>query len=103
MIRVPDFVTEEMIEKVKETVKEKKDIKEADSIELETFSEGLSAQIMHVGPYAEEEPIAKKLHDFIEEQGYNLSGPHNEIYMSDPRRVPPERLKTILRQPIEKP
>jgi hypothetical protein len=102
MIRIPDFVTENIIEDAKKIVKEKKGIKEADKIKLEAFHEGISAQIMHIGTYSEEGPTAKRLHDFIGESGYGMRGLHHEIYMSDPRRVSPERLKTILRQPIEK-
>ena len=102
MIRLPDFVTDEMVEAVKEEVEVKKGLKEVDKIMLETFHEGLSAQIMHIGPYSEEGPTVQKLHDFIEENGYKMRGLHHEIYMSDPRRVPPERWKTIIRQPIEK-
>ncbi len=102
MIRMPDFVTEEIIEAAKETVREKKGIKEADEIKLKTFHEGLSAQIMHIGPYSEEGPTAKRLHNFIEENGYKMRGLHHEIYMSGPRRIPPERWKTIIRQPITK-
>jgi len=102
MIRVPDFVTDDMVKAVRREVKEKKGIKEVDLIVLETFCEGLSAQIMHVGPYSEEEPTIRRLHDFINEKGYRMRGHHHEIYMSDPRRVPPERWKTIIRQPMEK-
>lgn len=102
MVRIPDFVTEGIVEDAKKIVKAKKGIEEAEQIRLETFHEGLSAQIMHIGPYSEERPTGKRLHDFIEESGYLMRGLHHEIYMSDPRRVPPERLKTILRQPIEK-
>lgn len=102
MIRIPDFVTENIVEDAKRIVKEKKGIKEADKIKLEAFHEGISAQIMHIGPYSEEGSTAKRLHDFIGESGYGMRGLHHEIYMSDPRRVSPERLKTILRQPIEK-
>lgn len=103
MIRQPDFVTEDMVDEVRREVRDKKMIKEVDLIKLETFDEGLSAQIMHVGPYSEEGPTIKKLHGFIKENGYKMRGLHHEIYMSDPRRVPPERWKTIIRQPIEKP
>ena len=102
MIRMPDFVSEEMIEEVKQIVKEKKVIKEVEEIKLETFHEGLSAQILHIGPFSDEGPTVKRLHDFIEEKGYRMRGLHHEIYMSDPRRVPPERWKTIIRQPVEK-
>ena len=101
MIRMPNFVTESMVEAAKEAVKEKKGIKEVDKIKLETFDEGLSAQIMHIGPYSKEGPTSKRLHDFIRENGYRMRVLHHEIYMSDPRRVPHERWKTILRQPID--
>ena len=102
MIRLPDFVTDEMVAAVKKEVLVKKNLREVDNIMLETFHEGLSAQIMHIGPYSEEEPTIQKLHNFIKENRYAMRGLHHEIYMSDPRRVPPERWKTIIRQPIEK-
>ncbi|MCW4020644.1 MAG: GyrI-like domain-containing protein [Candidatus Bathyarchaeota archaeon] len=103
MIRQPDFVTDRMVKAAKKEVKEKKGIEEVGNLILETFHEGLSAQIMYIGHYSEEEPIIRKLHEFIEENGYQMRGCHHEIYMSDPRRVPPERWKTIIRQPIKKP
>ncbi len=64
---------------------------------LATFHEGLSAQIMHIGPYAAEAPTIQKLHRFIADQGGELSGKHHE---GDPRKSAPERLKTIIRQPF---
>ena len=82
--------------------REKKGLKEIDETMLETFHEGLSAQIMHIGSYSEEGSTIQKLHNFIKENGYMMRGLHHEIYMSDPRRTPPERWKTIIRQPIEK-
>lgn len=102
MIRVPDFVTERMVEAAKREAKAKKGFKEIDEIGLETYHEGLSAQFMHVGPYSEEAITVPKLHRFIEENGYTLRAHHHEIYMSDPRRVPPEKWKTIIRQPVKK-
>jgi len=60
------------------------------------------AQVMHIGPYSEEGPTIQLLHDYIMEQGYRMRGDHHEIYMSDPRRSKPEKLKTIIRHPIEK-
>ena len=101
LIRQPDFVTKEMVEAVKRDVKEKKGIEEVERIVLEAFNEGLSAQVMHIGPYSEEASTIQTLHKFIEEKGYAMRGLHLEIYMSDPRRVPQERLKIIIRQPIE--
>ncbi len=102
MIRMPDFITDEMVARARKEVKEKKDLKEVDKTMLEIFHEGLSAQIMHIGSYSEEGPTIQKLHNFIKENGYTMRGLHHEIYMSDPRRAPPERWKTIIRQPIEK-
>ncbi|MFQ6084887.1 MAG: GyrI-like domain-containing protein [Candidatus Bathyarchaeia archaeon] len=102
MIRQPDFITPKMVEEAKAEAKEKKGLKEIDEVVLEEFHEGLSAQIMHIGPYSEEGETIAKLHEFIQENGYKMRGYHHEIYMSDPRRMAPERLKTIIRQPIEK-
>jgi hypothetical protein len=102
LIRFPDFITQNVVEVAKVEAKAKKNIAEIDKIILETFNEGLSAQIMHIGPYSEEEPTIQKLHSFIKEMGYKMKGLHHEIYMSDPRRVPKERWKTIIRQPVKK-
>lgn len=55
---------------------------------------------MHTGPYAAEAPTIHLLHAFIAEHGYQLAGKHHEIYLSDPRRSAPERMKTVIRQPI---
>jgi hypothetical protein len=56
---------------------------------------------MHIGPYSAETPTIEKLHKFVKESGHNLRGKHHEIYLSDPRKTTPERIKTIIRQPIE--
>ena len=101
MIRQPDFVTKEMVEKIIPGVREKRGPK-VEEVKLETFHESLSAQVLHVGPYSEEGPTIKLLHDFIRELGYRERGDHHEIYLGDPRRSKPENLKTILRHPIEK-
>ncbi len=101
MIRQPDFVTQEMVDEVRPEVREKRG-PAVDDVVLETFHEGLSAQIMHLGPYSEEGPTIRRLHEFIHEEGYNMRGIHHEIYMSDPRRSKPENIKTIIRQPIDR-
>ena len=101
MIRQPDFVTGEMVEEIRPSVREKRGAM-VDQVKLESFHEGLSAQVIHVGPYSEEGPTIQLLHDYITEQGYRMRGDHHEIYMSDPRRSKPEKLKTIIRHPIEK-
>ncbi len=102
MIRQPDFVTADMVEESKREAKEKKDLEDIGRVVLEEFHEGLSAQIMHIGPYSEEGGTIEILHRFIEENGYKMIGYHHEIYLSDPRRAAPEKLKTIIRHPIEK-
>jgi hypothetical protein len=101
MIRQPDFITQEMVDKVRPEVREKRG-SAVDDVVLETFHEGLSAQIMHLGPYSEEGPTIRHLHEFILESGYSMRGIHHEIYMSDPRRSKPENIKTIIRQPIDR-
>lgn len=68
-------------------------------VRLAELDEGLCAQVMHVGPFAEEGPVIQRLHGFIAAQGHAPVGKHHEIYLSDPRRVPEEKWKTILRQP----
>jgi hypothetical protein len=100
MIRQPDFVTKEMVDGIRPKVKEKSGAM-VDDVVLGEFHEGLSAQIMHIGPYSEEDRSIEALHGFIMENGYKFHGHHHEIYMSDPRRAAPERLKTIIRQPVE--
>ncbi len=102
MIRQPDFVTSDLVEAAKQEAKAKKGLAEIDRVGLEEFHEGLSVQIMHIGPYAEEEPTIERLHEFIRGEGYRARGHHHEIYLSDPNRTAPERLKTIIRQPVEK-
>ncbi len=102
MVRVPDFITGEMVEAAKRETLRRKGIEEIEGVSLELFDEGLSAQVLHIGPYSEEASTIRRLHSFIAEKGYEIKGHHHEIYLSDPRRTPPERLKTILRQPIKK-
>ncbi len=101
MIRQPDFVTGEMLEEIRPKVREKRG-PAVDDVALETFHEGLSAQIMHRGPYSEEGPTVRRLHEFIKEEGYRMRGRHHEIYLSDPRRSKPDNIKTIIRQTVEK-
>ena len=60
----------------------------------------MSAQIMHIGPYSEERPNIEKLHKLIQESGHKIVGKHHEIYLGDPRRTKPEKLKTVIRQPM---
>lgn len=99
MIMQPKFVTKQLFAEAIEAVK-KKELPALTIMEFKPFVEGLSAQIMHIGPYAEEGPTIQRLHEFIKAQGHGLRGKHHEIYLSDPRRCAPEKIKTIIRQPM---
>jgi hypothetical protein len=100
MIMQPDQVTTEVFEDAWAKAAKKKSLAAISKVRLEHLTEGLVAQVTHVGPYAAEAPAIQRLHAFIAEQGYQRRGKHHEIYLSDPRRVDPEKLKTILRQPV---
>lgn len=100
MIMQPEWFTQDVYQQTRDTLKKKKDPPALPRLRFETFHEGKSAQIMHIGPYDSEPPTIEKLHAFIKEQGCELRGKHHEIYLSDPRRCRPERLKTIIRHPV---
>jgi len=102
MIMVPDWITPEMIETAKAELKAKKDPAALDKLYIQKFHEGLAAQITYIGPYAEEGPTIEKIHNFIAQQGFVRSGKHHEIYIGDPRRTAPEKLRTVIRQPMRK-
>jgi hypothetical protein len=100
MIRQPEEVDERLLEEGVEKAITKKSLPAARVARLERFDEGLAAQIMHVGPYADEAPTIERLHAFIAEHEYARAGKHHEIYLGDPRRAAPDKLKTIIRQPV---
>ncbi len=101
MIMKPSVVTPEDVAEAIEEVREKRNPPALSKLRFEAYHEGLSVQIMHIGPWAEEAPTIERMHKFAEEQGYSLRGKHHEIYLSDPRRTAPDKLKTVVRQPIE--
>lgn len=101
MIMQPEFITKAMVKEALAEVDRKKSPVSLPLVRFESFKEGKSAQIMHVGPFSEEGPTIEKLHAFIEENGSKPTGRHHEIYMSDIRRAAPEKWKTIIRQPME--
>jgi hypothetical protein len=102
MILQPKIVTKTMLTKVIRKIKEKKELPGIDKIRLEPFNEGLSVQMLHIGPYADEPVTMQKIEEFSVERGLTASGKHHEIYMSDPRRVKQENMKTILRHAVKK-
>jgi len=102
MIMQPKCVTQDLLEQALAQVAKKKNPPALPKMRFESYHEGLGAQIMHIGPYAAEAPTIEKIHQFIAENGYQLCGKHHEIYLSDPRRAAPEKLKTVIRQPMGK-
>ena len=105
MIRLPDFVTKEDFEwAVQEATKKKK--QDFSKVEFLTYDEGLCVQCMHIGPYDDEPATVAIMHDYMKANGYKLditdTRHHHEIYLSDPRRCEPSKLKTVIRHPIQK-
>lgn len=100
MIMQPEIVSQKHFARALENVKKKKDNPYIEKVRFEAFKEGKSAQIMHIGLFSAEGPNIQRIHNKISEIG-KLSGKHHEIYLSDFRRVNPEKMKTILRQPLK--
>ncbi len=101
MIMQPDFITGEMVGLAIADVKRKKNLPALSSVRFESLSEGLCAQIMHIGPFSEEGPTIEKVHQFIESHGCKRTGKHHEIYLSDIRKADPKNWKTVIRQPMQ--
>jgi hypothetical protein len=100
MIAQPKYLTQDLFAAAVKEVERKKRLS-LPGIRFESFSEGKAVQIMHIGPFAEEGRTISKLHRFISDMACDLAGKHHEIYLSDMRKTPPERLKTIIRQPFK--
>lgn len=100
MIMQPEFVTKAMFQEASEQVIKKKGLKAVPKLRFDSYKEGVCAQVLHIGPFSEEGPTIQKLHEYIEEKGFRNSGKHHEIYLSDFRRTAPEKLKTVIRQPM---
>lgn len=101
LIRMPDFVTREQLEQAVKTVVNKKQISLAAEVEWFEMEEGKVVQILHKGPFSEEPETLKQIMAFCEEHQLGKNGLHHEIYLSDPRKTAPEKLKTILREPVK--
>lgn len=100
MIAQPEAVTPALFEKARRSVGEKKGLAAAAALRLETFREGPAAQILYTGAYSGEGPTIETLHRAIAARGGKVTGKHHEIYLNAPGRTPPERLRTIIRQPF---
>ncbi len=101
MIMTPDWVRDEMVADAIALVGKKTPPARLGDVRLELLEEGLCVQTLHIGPYDDEAPLLAEMHHrFIPESGLRMTGKHHEIYLSDARRVAPEKLHTILRQPV---
>lgn len=102
MIMQPDWITQEMFEAAVQKVVAKEPSPSLGKVRLETLEEGQCVQTLHIGSFDDEAEILEEMHDkFITENGLKMIKKHHEIYLSDFRRVSPDKLRTILRQPIE--
>lgn len=109
MLRMPEAVDDAMVETLREAVLAKQARKKdgatpeaIGAVRLMRFAEGRCLQRLHIGAYTDEAPVLADLHErVLPERGLRFGGEHHEIYLSDPRRVAPEKLKTILRQPVK--
>ena len=106
LIRQPEFVTEEVFAWARQALAKKKPGLDVSKARYWRWTEGLCVHMLHVGPYDTEPATIDKLDNFIADQGYaaDFSGDrrHHEIYLSDPRRTAPEKLRTVIRHPVRK-
>jgi len=102
LIRVPGFIDETDLAKAAEALAAKGKPPAFKQVRIETLEEGPCVQVLHVGPYSDEGKTVARMMEFARAEGLTPRGRHHEIYLSDPRRVPPERLRTLLRQPVRR-
>jgi len=102
MLSIPEFIPDELIQSMRQEIIRKKATPLMDRVYPQTLEEGECFQTMHIGPYAAEPPTIQFLHAEIHARGYTFRGKHHEIYLGDPRKSAPEKLKTILRQPVSR-
>lgn len=101
LIRLPDFVTADMLEQARlKAIAKKKELLQLRDVRFETIGEGLCVQMMHIGPYSTEPETLERMEAYMAERGLAFVGPHHEIYLSDPRKKAPAGMKTILRHPV---
>ncbi len=100
LIRVPEFIRSEDIERARELLGRSGMSDGAAAVRLERLDEGRCVQVLHVGPYADVPETIRRMRAFAEAHGFRFCGAHHQLYIADPRRVPPPRLRTLLRQPV---
>jgi hypothetical protein len=101
MLMQPEHITPELYEAAVERVRRKKNPALLPKCRFERYDEGRAAQVMHIGPYSAEKPTIDRVHAYIAERGGKPTGKHHEIYVGDPSKSAPEKLKTIIRQPFK--
>jgi hypothetical protein len=102
LIRMPDFVTAEKVEEARvKALGKKKELVMLSDIEFESLHEGSCVQMLHIGPYTSEPETLSQMYQFMETSQVSISGLHHEIYLSDPRKIDPSKMKTILRYPVK--
>ena len=101
LIRVPEFITQEQVAEAINSVMMKHKTSFARAVNLETITEGRCVQVLHIGAYRDEPATVEKMRKVAKSHGVGFHGPHHEIYLSDPRRVPEDRIRTILRYPVQ--
>lgn len=98
MLMQPDHITADFVQSIIAEVRAKKAPPALDRLRFEPYDEGIVAQLMHIGPYSAEMPNVERVHNFIIGQGASLVGKHHEVYVGDPNRSAPEKLRTVIRQ-----
>jgi hypothetical protein len=102
IVSLPEWITDAQVEAAVANAAEKKDNPALAKLRVLALAEGLSVQILHIGPYDDEAPTLDRLHRaYMPEHGLAFNGDHHEVYLSDPRRTEPAKLKTVLRQPVK--
>ncbi|MFZ3454763.1 GyrI-like domain-containing protein [Arthrobacter sp. 7Tela_A1] len=103
LISQPEWITPDMLAAAVDEARTKKGLAAVDKVQWISLSEGLSVQVLHVGSYDDEAPLLARLHhEFMPGNGLDFNGDHHEVYLGDPRRTAPEKLRTILRQPVRR-
>ncbi|NQY43054.1 MAG: GyrI-like domain-containing protein [Legionellales bacterium] len=102
MIRQPEFITQKHLDIAINEVQKHKGLAGLSNLSLGKYNEGLSFQILHLGPYCKEQETIDTLHDYIDRYDFTCNGKHHEIYLNNPTKTAPDKLKTIIRQPIIK-
>src|SRR5690606_27965612 len=96
MIRIPDYTNKSYLDNAVRDLTQKKKLLEASFVKWEMFSRHKYVKIMHIGPYSIEEKTLSKVREFIKRNNLKSDGHHHEVYLSDPRKVSPDKIKTIL-------